>query len=309
MTLSLSQIQALNELAELLYPLLPGKAHPFANQNISFEGVANSLGLNQFWSGGSKRPAISQLLTYTLQYQSNNFCRLLVEIVRKSITYRQSKGDPVTYEEINKLNGLIAKVGFKIPELHESNFLNSLPRKSHKPIATSHPTNLSDSLIKDLRSKLLELNKLSPQERGFRFEKLIKDLFEAFNLTPRASFRLVGEQIDGSFQYQGETYLVEATWQSEKIGQEKLLTFSGKVSGKAQWSRGLLISYSGFSSAGLDAFSVGKPTNIICMDGLDLYHILEDKLDILSVLERKVRRAAETNRAYVSVKELFPNIP
>ena len=30
----------LNELAHHLYRFLPGKAHPYADQNISFEGVA-----------------------------------------------------------------------------------------------------------------------------------------------------------------------------------------------------------------------------------------------------------------------------
>ena len=44
------------------------------------------------------------------------------------------------------------------------------------------------------------------------------------------------------------------------------------------------------------------------MDGLDLYYILEGKLDLRSVLEQKVRRAAETNQAHVSVRELFSNV-
>lgn len=307
MALSLSQTQALNELAGHLYSFLPGKAHPLADPNISFAGVAASFGLNQFWPSGSKLPAISQLLTGTLQYKSSNFCPLLIEIIRRGMTYRQGKGNPITREEIDGLNELIAQVGFKIPELHDPKFFNSLPRKSHKPKATSI-TDLPDSVIQELKSKLLECSSLPPQERGFRFEKLIKNLFEIFNLAPRSSFRLVGEQIDGSFLFQGETYLVEATWQSERIGQGKLLTFSGKVGGKAQWARGLLISNSGFSLDALEAFTRGKPTNIICMDGLDLYYILEGKLDFCSVLERKVRRAAETNQAYVSVRELFPHV-
>lgn len=308
MALSLSQTQALSVLAEHLYSFLPGKAHPFADQNISFAGIAASLGFNQFWTNGSKLPAISQLLTNTLQYKSGSFCPLLIEIVRKSVAYRQNKGDPITREEINKLNELIAQVGFKIPELHDPKFLNVLPRKSHKPEATSHIKDLPDSTIQELKSKLLELSSLPSQEKGFQFEKFLNDLFKIFGLSPRSSFRLVGEQIDGSFEFHGETYLVEATWQKEPIGQEKLLTFSGKVGGKAKWTRGFLISNSGFSLNGLEAFTRGRPTNIICMDGLDLYYILEGKLDFCSVLEQKVRRAAETNQAYVSVRELFPNV-
>lgn len=309
MTLSLAHTQTLGKIAQHLYSFLPGKPHPFANAEVSFQGVATKLRLNRHWPGGSKLPAITQLLTDTFQYQSNQFCPLLVEIVRKGTTYRQSKGNPITYEEINELNGLIAQVGFKIPELHDLKFLSSLPRQQSKPKGASDTVAPSDKAISELHSKLTKLLSLPPQERGFDFENFLKDLFEVFGLAPRSSFRLVGEQIDGSFQFQGETYLVEATWENEQVGQERLLVFSGKVGGKAKWSRGLLISYSGFSTEGLEAFSRGKATNIVCMDGLDLHDLLQAKLHLGTVLERKVRRAAETNEAYVSIRELFPSVP
>jgi len=302
MKLSLSQTQALNELATLLYDFLPGKAHPFANQAVSFEGVANSLELGKSWSGGSKLPAITQLLSNTLQYQDRNFCPLIIDVVQRGMAYRQSKGTPITREKVEVLNEIVGKLGFKIPELHDRKFLDSLPRESEKA------NEVSDSIIKELRSKLLGLNSIDPQKRGFLFEDFLKDLFAAFELAPRHSFRLIGEQIDGSLQFQGETYLIEATWQNERVGFEKMSTFSMKVGGKAQWSRGLLISYSGFSAEGLEAFCRGRPTNVICIDGLDLNDVLEGKLDLRAVIERKARRAAETNEAYVPIRELFPNI-
>ncbi len=308
MALSLSQTQAVNELANQLYSFLPGKAHPFADKSISFEGIGDSLSLRKFWPGGSKLPAISKLLSGTLQYQCNKFCPLLLEIVRKAMVYRQSKNNPITREEIERLNELIARIGFKIPELRDPKFLGSLPREYQRAEAASGKTTLPDSKINELRDRLLELSSFSPQKRGFQFEKFLTELFEAFGMAPRGSFRLVGEQIEGSLQFQGETYLVEAKWEAGLIGQKELLVFSGKVGGKSQWSRGLLISYSGFSSDGLEAFSRGKPTNIVCMDAFDLYCILEGKLTFPYVLERKVRRAAETNEAFVSVKELFPGV-
>lgn len=305
MMLTLSQIQDLNKLADLLYSFLPGKAHPFADQSISFEGIATSLGLGQFWSGGSKLPAITKLLIETLQHQDSSFCPLIQEVVRRGMSYRQNKGSPITREEIDILNEIVEDVGFKIPEFHDRKFLRDLPKKSQETLETE---NLPDQFFQKLTENLINLNSLTAQKRGFEFEKIVKDLFEAFKLAPRSSFRLVGEQIDGSFQFQGEIYLVEATWQNKKIGEEKLLTFYGKVGGKAQWSRGLLISVSGFSAEGLEAFARGKPTNIICMDGYDLYFILKNKLNLCTVLELKIRRAAETNQAFVPVRDLFPKI-
>jgi hypothetical protein len=308
MRLSLSQTQALNELANHLYSFLPGKAHPFADQSISFQGIAANLSVSKFWPGGSKLPAICQLMSNTLQYENNKFCPLLLEVVRRGMTYRQNKGNPITRQEVENLNELIAKIGFKIPELHDPKFLTSLPgisQKTEERVAIK----LTDHKVHELQTTLLKISSLSPQERGFTFQEFLTDLFEASSLAPRGSFRLIGEQIDGSFLFQDETYLMEATWRSIAVGQEELLAFSGKVAGKAEWSRGLFIGYSGFSQDGLEAFMRGKPTNIVCMDAFDLYCVLAGKLDLNNVLERKVRRAAETNQAFVPVKELFPNVP
>ena len=253
MPLTLTQETMLNELAHHLYRFLPGKAHPYADQNISFEGVAATLRLNRFWPSGSKQPAISELLSRTLEQRSGQFCPLIVEVVRNGISYCSNKGEPITREEIQRLNDLVEKVGFKIPELWDPQFLDGLPRVQTVEEKVETAT-LTENASAGLISELLELNILSPVERGFRFEKFLAKVFEAFGLKPRSSFRIVGEQIDGSLQFQDETYLVEATWRNEKIGEEKLLTFSGKVAGKAQWARGLLISYSGFSEDGLEAF-------------------------------------------------------
>ncbi len=100
-------------------------------------------------------------------------------------------------------------------------------------------------------------------------------------------------------------YLVEAKWQAGRTGQSDLLTFSGKVSGKATWTRGLFISNSGFSVDGLKAFGTGRRTNIICADGLDLHQVVINRLSLIDVLDEKLRRAAETNLAFVPVRDLL----
>lgn len=160
--------------------------------------------------------------------------------------------------------------------------------------------------VKRLQEELVHLHTLTPQERGYAFERFLKHVFELYQLTPRSSFRLVGEQIDGSFQLGHDVYLVEAKWHNQQTGQSDLLAFSGKIEGKAQWSRGVFISYSGFSAEGLEAFGRGKSTRIVCMDGFDLHCILAHQLPLAEVIASKVRRAGETNEAFVSIRELFP---
>lgn len=154
-----------------------------------------------------------------------------------------------------------------------------------------------------LKQKLIELSALEPQPRGYAFEAWLTNAFDTFGMQAREPFRLRGEQIDGSFQLQGETYLVEAKWHSAQTGAADLHAFHGKVEQKAAWARGLFISNSGFTPDGLIAF--GKAKRAICMDGLDLFETLDRELPLDQVIARKARRAAETGQPFERVRDIF----
>jgi hypothetical protein len=160
------------------------------------------------------------------------------------------------------------------------------------------------ALSHGLRDKLLKISRLDPQARGYAYERFLKELFDANGLAARASFRLVGEQIDGSFVLASETYLLEAKWKGLPVGSSDLHSFHGKIEGKAAWSRGLFVSDSGFSEDGLSAFGRGK--RVVCMDGLDLHDMLDRGLLFVDVMGAKVRRAAESGLPFVRVRDLFP---
>ncbi len=299
MPLSLVEAKAADDMAGCLYDFLPGTPHPYADPALSFPGVARSLGLGQYWRGGSKHPAVAQLLQQTLEQRRGVFCQLIVAIVQKGMIYRSNKGHPVTQEEIRALNNLIARVGFKIPELWDPAFLDSL-LQAHRDEAPSGPTQDASDLGR-LRDDLIGLSALTPQTRGFAFEKFLQALFAAFHLTPRSPFRLVGEQIDGSFEIGTDIYLIEAKWCQDLIGADQLYVFREKVQGKSTWSRGLFVSYSGFSDDGIAAFSRGRATNLIGMTGQDIWFILEGKMSLPDAILRKARHAAETGEFYVSI--------
>ena len=174
-------------------------------------------------ASGSKTPAITTLLEKTLDIKRDLFCNLLLEIVRRGIKYTNNQ---ITREEIEELNQLIEKVGFKIPELWDSEFLTSFPSEVKTPSEKSKKVNKED--LKRLERELIRISEIKDQSRGFAFERYLNELFRLFDLEPRSSFRIVGEQIDGSIQLDGQTYLVEAKWQNKQTGQADLLTFKGK---------------------------------------------------------------------------------
>lgn len=175
-------------------------------------------------------------------------------------------------------------------------------RAGRAPAPVTTGRNIDQTKARILQTKLLEVSRLDVQPRGFAFEKFLRGLFEVSGLAPRASFRLVGEQIDGSFEVGSDTYLLEAKWTSTQIGATDLHAFNGKVSQKAAWARGLFISYSGFSADGLTAF--GNSKQIICMDGRDLHEILDSGLGFGEFVTRKARHAAETGQPFVRLADL-----
>jgi hypothetical protein len=195
-----------------------------------------------------------------------------------------------------KLKRLYEREGFIVDGIQVS-------FKTDKPKTIKYSP-VSASVLAKLKDQLLMLDKLEPHIRGFEFEKFLRDLFECHQLAPRSSFRLTGEQIDGSFELNGDVYLLEAKWHSKQTAQVDLLAFREKVKSKSAWSRGLFVSNSGFTDDGLTAFARGRATNIIGMTGQDLFFILSGDISLTDALSQKARRAAETGEFYVPVFDL-----
>lgn len=154
-----------------------------------------------------------------------------------------------------------------------------------------------------LRSELYELRNLAPQPRGYAFEAFLKRAFDLFGLQTREPFRNIGEQIDGSFLLDDQIYLLEAKWVQHPVGVETLHAFHGKLD-KAAWTRGVLVSYNGFSADGLAAFGPAK--RLICVEGRDLYDAFEKQVPLADLLRAKVRRAGETGAPFAPFTTLFP---
>ena len=87
--------------------------------------------------------------------------------------------------------------------------------------------------LEAFKSKFFQLvGSDNPHQRGFSLEKVIRGLFDLFDLDPKASFKIAGEQIDGAFSFEGTDYLLEAKWQSEPVPAKDLDSLAGKLSRK-----------------------------------------------------------------------------
>lgn len=155
-----------------------------------------------------------------------------------------------------------------------------------------------------LQSDFLDLLSEPPQKRGFMLERLLRELFELFDLDPKASFRLVGEQIDGAFTFDNTDYLLEAKWQDSLVSIKELDAFGGKLGRKLENTLGLFLSMNGFSEDAIRAHSTGRRLMIL-MDGADLMAVLEGRIDLIELLLRKRRNASQTGDIFTRIHELL----
>jgi|GraSoi013_1_20cm_3_1032427.scaffolds.fasta_scaffold01766_3 hypothetical protein len=159
--------------------------------------------------------------------------------------------------------------------------------------------------LEDIKTRYMGLV-VSPnvQGRGFELEKIMYDLFELFDLDPKASFRNTGEQIDGAFSLEGTDYLFEAKWQQPQVAAGDLDSFAAKVRRKLENTLGVFLSINGFSADGVDAHSSGGAV-LILMDGADLMGVLEERIDFVTLLLRKKRHAAQSGNIYLRLHEIL----
>ncbi len=311
MSSSLHESKAAADLARLFYDFLPGSGGQSWKGHVTFETVAIQSGVGEFWKGGSKEPALARLLEQSLKLRRDRFEVLILSIVSEGIKYRRSKNNEVREAEIVAINRVIKDIGFKFPDLWDPRFLASLGRDT-TPLPdqqTTSPCYAPASLgplqseLASLRSEFYRLVAFSDrQAAGFALEKLLYRLFHLFDMSPRGSFRLTGEQIDGTFVLDHETYLLEAKWEAKPVNESALMVFRGKIEGKSGFTRGLFLSINGFTPDALTAITRGKQPSFILADGADLSPVFEQAIRFDDLLRHKVNNLAATGEMLTRAK-------
>jgi hypothetical protein len=297
--LSLIETSAIADLSSVLYNFLPGSGAPYTWKHVAAEN-----GVGPYWREGiSKGPAITSLLESTLEFQRAHFCGVVVSAVRGGLRYRLAKKTPLTREEIDETNSILLRLSFKIPELHEPEFLSRLTRSTPNPPAPSKVAEKAVSTpigpnIKKYRERFMALvSERDSQKRGYQFEQFLNEFFADHELAPRSSFRTTGEQIDGTFELNGDTYVVEARWRTLPANAADLYVLRAKAE-KSEWTRGLFISIGDFTDVASTAFRGGRRANLITLSGQDLMLILDERWTFLDALRCKLRHAGETGDVY-----------
>ena len=228
--------------------------------------------------------AVAQILTALWEYRE---------------TLRIEKGEDETVPNCRvRLSEIVKRLGGQ--ELPTHSLQDSSPVSPVSASSHNGPTVTERQALHDEFHKLFSME---PHQRGFAFEHFLGCFFDAWNLDTRKGFRNSGEQIDGSFVHDNDIYLLEAKWHTQEIDAARLHAFQGKVSERPVWTRGLFISYSGFTKPAFEAFTSRQ---VILMDGLDIMDTLDRELHLDEVLRAKLRHAVERKEPFAQARTLFP---
>lgn len=207
--------------------------------------------------------------------------------------------DPYYFDDLKKLDrGEAAKQIDTLKRAVERRNANVQNRRANAASTQKRRNSAADlSTLKRAFDKMFGTG-MTPQERGRLFEIFLKELFGRQSIKMGDPFRLTGEQVDGSFKFEGENYIVEAKWQDPSTSTQQLYAFAHKVDGKL-YGRGLFISANGFSNESIKAIVHGKHIQTILMDGEDVQYVLEDRISLEALLDYKIRAAQTRGEVYV----------
>jgi hypothetical protein len=168
----------------------------------------------------------------------------------------------------------------------------SVLRRTHKEV------------LSQLKAELMEMYGMGDHHaRGKCLERLLNRLFALIDLYPKAAYSTEHEQIDGSFTFQTDDYLLEARWWRDSLQPKELNDFRVKIESKAKNVLGLMVAINGFTRGAIEKHSHSTP--LVLMDGADLFAVLDDRINLVEVLERKRRHAAETGIPMLPVSQML----
>lgn len=318
MSLPLKQVTALNGVAAILAEMLPYSGGFDHQGQATTRSIARELGIGAFWEKTSKMHGLARLMERILEHRREVFEPFIIRSVKEGLRYREKNGKPVQRAEIEKLNGLIRDVGFKFPELWDAGFLAALDTGLHERARENLAAERQSEKIKvdkvaNVQSELAQLGSefnalltaADRQAAGYTFEKILNRLFALNGLDPRGAFKIIGEQIDGSFELDHEIYLMEAKWERDAANEATLLVFRGKIEGKSQFTRGVFISLNGITGEAEQAITKGKQPNFFTVDGYDLSVVLRGHIGLVDLFQRKLRKLAEEGKIRYSAMDIL----
>jgi hypothetical protein len=244
------------------------------------------------------RSSIIDILFQLLDEKADNGLGQYRSILQSLLSWNTF--DPYYFDKLKKLNRADAERALdhlrQIQELRDAKIKEERTRKKEADDKAQKAVMTKE----ELKKHFYELFKsdVNVQKRGYQFEKILLELARIDSLEVTEGFRVVGEQIDGAFKFEGEHYLFEAKWQDKESSNEPVYQMVGKIEGK-MYGRGFFISINGFSDYVVQSLVKGKAIKTILADGGDITQVIEGYISFKEMIDKKVKAAQTKGHIYI----------
>jgi hypothetical protein len=140
-------------------------------------------------------------------------------------------------------------------------------------------------------------------QRGRDLERLLYELFALYDLEPRLAYNEKSDQIDGSFSFDTDDYILEAKWLAGPADKADADGLMAKVGRQGKNGLGLFVSVNGFTKGFRETYD--RATPFLTLDGDDLFIILSGLMRLDDALRLKKRHANESGSCYYPIRPLL----
>jgi predicted transcriptional regulator with HTH domain len=217
-----------------------------------------------------------------------------------SILFQIYKSEGYSAEiPLTKLTEIINKEtnGFDINKIGNEYHLLSqigLVKKVHPSISREGieywNTYLLLESFKNEFSDLENLKGITPQKRGRALQKLLAQVIKFAGCNTDEGVRRSHEEIDVTFEYNGNLFLIECKWEKEKTEAPVVRELKGKLDNRSE-IKGMLASIAGFTSGTEDQVFEYINQKIILLFGKeDILQIINNPNSFKSLVDEKYKK-------------------
>lgn len=146
-------------------------------------------------------------------------------------------------------------------------------------------------------------------KRGYCAEDFLKKVYEADSKLTQSKFihDIQSELVRGKFKFEGENYILQLKWQDKQEISNSLYIFSQKVEGQIKMNgRGIFISINGYETDSVRILKSVKATKTILINGEDFVPVIEGRLSLSELLDKKIIAAQTEGEIYYDVARRIP---
>ncbi len=152
--------------------------------------------------------------------------------------------------------------------------------------------------------QLTKLTGHSPQSRGQRFNGLIAELLECWDISARANKRSKGE-IDVGFTLEGVRYVLEAKWEKTKADTGDLAKLHKRVQQRLSGTHGVFLAMAGYTPEAVADLGDGQRLELLLLDRTHWEAMLSGLVPPQELLSLARDHAAFQGDAYAPLHKLL----